>query len=170
MSPTLQGLFGVVQGLGFIQGVQVFFNGFDEILLSGLTWGFMSYLGFRVQELGFRVSCFGNKSRQPFGHSADIPKCMPCAVKMHFPGQHPRPGRIHIHIHILQRGSFCPRFCTCLKINLGRGWMRKHWQVRRDRDHSMSLGEQSHLLLWSLIAHFSVDLALWFRCDTFGFV
>ena len=35
-------------GFGFHLGCLGFFNGFDEILLSGLTWGFMSYLGFRV--------------------------------------------------------------------------------------------------------------------------
>ena len=47
--------------------------------------------------------CFGNKSRQPFGHSADIPKCRkrwPCEVKTHFRGQHPRPGRMSIDIDI----------------------------------------------------------------------
>ena len=46
--------------------------------------------------IGFRVLCFGNKSRQPSCHFTDIPTCKkhwPCAVKIHFAGQQTRPGR-----------------------------------------------------------------------------
>ena len=45
-----------------------------KYFLPRFTSGFMSDLGFGVEGLGF--CAFRNKSRQPFGHSADIRKCI----------------------------------------------------------------------------------------------
>ena len=84
-----------------------FFHGFSTVLFFP-RFSFKAYVGFhvrfRVEDLGFgfRVLCFGNKSRQPSCKLADIPKCIedwPCAVKTHFPGQHIRPGRVYIYIY-----------------------------------------------------------------------
>ena len=64
----------------------------------------MSDLGFKDLGLGFCI-LESIVTRQPFGQSADIPKCIKhwlCPVKTHFPGHNPRPGRvyyIYTHIH-----------------------------------------------------------------------
>ena len=57
-----------------------FFHGFSTVLFFP-RFSFKAYVGFhvrfRVEDLGFgfRVLCFGNKSRQPSCKLADIPKC-----------------------------------------------------------------------------------------------
>ena len=60
-------------------------------------------LCFRSLDLWFRVSCFGNKSRHPFGEMGDIPNLAKhwrhCAVKTYFPGQHTRLGSVYIYIY-----------------------------------------------------------------------
>ena len=85
-----------------------FFHGFSTVLFFP-RFSFKAYVGFhvrfRVEDLGFgfRVLCFGNKSRQPSCKLADIPKCIedwPCAVKTHFPGQHTRPGPNYLDINL----------------------------------------------------------------------
>ena len=56
----------------------------------------MLNLDFRVLGLGFKVSCFGNKSRHPSGEMDDILNLIKhwlCPVKTHFPRQHTPPGR-----------------------------------------------------------------------------
>ena len=97
-------VYHVTNSLGFVQGLLRvcfgFHSGFSGFLtIIGFTFKayfgcyvrFTQVLGF-IQDLGFRGLCFGKKSRHPLGQSDDIPKCIKhwlCAVKTHFPGQHP---------------------------------------------------------------------------------
>ena len=76
-------------------------------------------LGFRIQGFWFRVSCFGTKSRHPFGETDDIPnliKHRPCAVKMNFPGQHTRPGRNIAYRYIVTYIGTYENLTVCNKL------------------------------------------------------
>ena len=82
--------------LGFHLGFYWFYHSFEEILLSRLTWGVMSDVGFRVQDLGFRIWSFmfwkeiSSASRPPGRHCNR--KHWKNAVNHNISGQHPRPG------------------------------------------------------------------------------
>ena len=78
-------VYHVPNSLGFVWGLFRVYLGFHLRFNFGFSRVFTTVLIIcHFQDVGIGVLCFGNKSRQPFGHSADIPKCIkhwPCAVK-----------------------------------------------------------------------------------------
>ena len=77
------------------------FRGFNKILLSRRTWGFMSDDDDEEEEGGGGGQCssaVGVDGRHPEFHSR-------LALKTHFPGQHTRPGVILVFIYSMINSS-----------------------------------------------------------------